>query len=121
MNDKLLRKLNHNGITYTPYIKTYSEKANERFIKQWGISYDYYLEMLLEQGGVCAICFGLDKSNKNLSVDHDHSTGKVRGLLCGLCNSGLGMFKDNIDNIERAIEYLNKSRLPETPKNSSKE
>jgi hypothetical protein len=41
-----------------------------------------------------------------LSIDHCHNTGKVRGLLCDHCNKGLGLFKDNIDYLNKAIEYL---------------
>ncbi len=43
-------------------------------------------------------------------IDHDHSTGKVRGLLCSCCNTGIGMFKDNPDVLDRAAFYLVRSR-----------
>lgn len=61
--------------------------------------------MLEAQGGCCAICKA-PKGNK-LCVDHDHRTGKVRGLLCSNCNAGLGMFKDSEDLLQSAKGYLN--------------
>jgi hypothetical protein len=68
--------------------------------------------MLLEQHSVCRIC-GTDNPGgrgKVFSVDHDHQTGKVRGLLCHHCNVGLGNFKDSIDILKKAISYLEESR-----------
>jgi len=65
------------------------------------------------QEGLCAICsvsISLEgQTNKNLKVhiDHNHKTGDIRGLLCGKCNSGLGMFKDKPSILENALSYLN--------------
>ena len=65
-----------------------------------------------QQGGVCAICKKPEKSKWNteqpmlLAVDHDHETGRVRGLLCNNCNTGLGKFMDDPDLLSSAIEYL---------------
>jgi hypothetical protein len=59
--------------------------------------------MLEDQKNRCAIC---KKDNKKLCIDHDHSTGIVRGALCTTCNSLLGMAKDNIQILKSAIEYL---------------
>lgn len=61
----------------------------------------------LDNGIACEICF----VSVATTVDHCHSTGRRRGYLCGLCNSGLGMFKDDEDNLERAISYLQRSRF----------
>lgn len=60
--------------------------------------------MLEEQGGVCAIC-GRD-GERTLHVDHDHKTGKVRGLLCDNCNHGLGKLGDDPDQLEAGAHYL---------------
>ena len=68
-----------------------------------------YNNMLEAQGGVCAICGTADAhSTRNVSfaVDHCHSTGIVRGLLCNSCNMGLGYFKDNPHSLAQAIAYL---------------
>ncbi len=72
----------------------------------YGITEEDYLRMREAQNGRCAICrmtAGL------LRVDHDHSTGLVRGLLCHNCNVGLGHFKDNIELIDSAKRYLDAS------------
>ena len=60
------------------------------------------------QNGCCAICKGEEPSDfkGRLSIDHDHSSGKIRGLLCMKCNSGLGMFNDDEDILLNAIKYL---------------
>jgi hypothetical protein len=62
--------------------------------------------MIEAQGGLCAICEGpLERPH----VDHDHETGKVRGVLCFNCNGGLGKFADSADLLQRAAEYLQQS------------
>ena len=69
------------------------------------LSYKEYQQLLLRQKGKCKICGGIS-NGKRLSIDHDHQTGKIRGLLCDNCNFGLGWFKDNIEVLKRAISYL---------------
>ncbi len=67
------------------------------------------MELAAYQGGVCAVCGNspnMSKKRGGLHVDHDHSTGKVRGLLCESCNVGLGFFKDSSIKLAKAIEYL---------------
>lgn len=59
-----------------------------------------------QQGGVCAICKNKCLTGYRLSVDHDHKTNLFRGLLCGKCNKGIGMFDDNVKLLESAISYL---------------
>lgn len=83
-------------------------KRNCHLIKKFGITLEESDRILAMQGGVCAICHipFSDPRGYSPHVDHDHSTGKVRGLLCVLCNGGLGGFKDNIDGLYSAIEYL---------------
>ena len=66
-----------------------------------------YGAMLLEQGGVCKLCSKTPEQNKEaLAVDHDHKTGRIRGLLCRSCNYGLGRFCDDTNILTRAILYL---------------
>lgn len=69
-----------------------------------------YKVVLTEQAGVCAICKRPD--TRALAVDHSHQTGKVRGLLCGNCNRGLGMFADDPARLAGAISYLARQQEP---------
>lgn len=92
------------------YMKDYLPFYNR--LKKYGITKEQYNQMLQDQGGVCKICSepptGFWKNNvpKKLCVDHDHSTNKVRGLLCDSCNVGLGKFRDNIEILSKAVGYL---------------
>lgn len=73
---------------------------------------DAFEALLTEQAHVCAIC-GCDLTTLDpfaVCVDHDHVTGKVRGVLCRHCNTGLGSFKDNPDALLAAVVYLKKER-----------
>jgi len=81
-------------------------KSNRARLHKYGLSQDDYNRMVWEQEDSCAIC--LD-STKKLVIDHDHKSGKVRGLLCGNCNSGLGFFGDSPRRLRTSIEYLKKS------------
>lgn len=74
---------------------------------KYGITLEEYNKKLEQQDYRCAICL-TDKpvGNGHLHVDHDHKTGKVRGLLCHHCNTSLGGFKDDLEIIGKAIEYL---------------
>jgi hypothetical protein len=69
-----------------------------------------YQAMHDAQGGVCLICGGVQTGrgakNNQLSVDHNHKTGKIRGLLCTNCNTGIGNLRDSIELLEKAITYL---------------
>ena len=76
--------------------------------RQHGLSLQQYNSMLSKQGGVCAICGKSDKTM--LAVDHDHSTNRIRGLLCTRCNPGLGFFGDSKDNLVSAVRYLHDNR-----------
>jgi len=79
----------------------------ENLMKRYGISLEDYDSMLVEQGFVCAICGKECRKNLWLSVDHNHKNGEVRGLLCDDCNNGLAKFFDDVDLLQKAIEYLN--------------
>jgi hypothetical protein len=80
--------------------------------RKYGIELEWYEALFNAQGGVCAICgkaeteIGSYGPILNLSVDHDHSTGKVRGLLCTQCNRGLGVFRDDPAVLVKAAKYL---------------
>ena len=72
---------------------------------KYGITVEAYDAKVRQQHGVCAIC-GQPPGRKKLSVDHCHTTGKIRGLLCILCNTALGKFKDDPRLLQSAINYL---------------
>lgn len=74
-------------------------------VARYDITREQYLQMVVEQGGQCRIC-GREPGLKGWAVDHCHLTGKVRGLLCGRCNSAIGLFNDDIDILTNAIRYL---------------
>lgn len=71
----------------------------------FGITLDEYKDMFAKQNGVCLIC-GEAPKNRDLSVDHDHKTGKVRALLCNRCNSAVGYVRESIDIAKKLVEYL---------------
>lgn len=75
--------------------------------KRYDITLQQYEQMLDEQDGVCAICGRENKSKVGLSVDHNHKTGGVRGLLCFVCNTKLGHLED-LEFICKAKEYLSR-------------
>lgn len=84
-----------------------SMTAEQRWRQVYGISADEYWSIYQYQGGRCFICERATGKTKRLSVDHCHTTGIVRGLLCTMCNSRvLGHLRDDLDAFERAIDYL---------------
>ena len=89
------------------------QKARQRN-KKYGLEPHEYLVLLAQQNGACAIC-GEPHGGRDLDVDHDHSTGNVRGLLCSRCNKGLGMFKDSLQSLAAAINYLVKNSTAQQP------
>ena len=77
--------------------------------KRYGITLSQYDGMLEAQNGVCAICKNPETHREFMCVDHCHTTKRVRGLLCGLCNRALGGFRDNPKYLAAAIKYLEAS------------
>jgi hypothetical protein len=72
----------------------------------YGITLGQFNFILESQKGSCAICPRLHTNDRPLFVDHDHKTGKVRGLLCTGCNTAIGMLKDNPEYCLKASRYL---------------
>ena len=80
------------------------EKQKDYDLKRnYGISLEEYLNLCQKQQHSCSIC---GTKNTALVVDHDHKTGKVRELLCSSCNKGLGLFYDNRQFLQKAMDYL---------------
>jgi len=84
--------------------------------KVYGINKEDYENLLVAQGGRCAICRADSpgRDDQFFAIDHDHATGVVRGLLCQRCNSGLGFFLDNPELMREAATYVERSRQPAT-------
>jgi hypothetical protein len=101
------------------YMKEYIRKPDTPAIRRkwrYGISSEDYDTMLEEQDNKCKICFMEfntdDTKATTPCVDHCHTTDKVRGLLCPLCNRGLGQFKEDIKVLTKAINYLEENNEP---------
>lgn len=122
-------KCNHRpGSTCKECKRKYYYSKREHFIKQnqerrrknpdnkkdydltrcFGIGIKQYNELLTFQNNKCAICFEVNADGRGLAVDHNHSNGKVRGLLCGKCNMALGRFNEDENLILRIVDYLRK-------------
>ena len=111
-SDECYKEMNSFRAAARYYKKGPSIKQRQYFIKhKYGLEWDRYIEMLDDQGNRCAICGRhREEFNKELVVDHDHETGKVRGLLCYGCNNGIGTLQDDPDVLRKAIEYLEKHK-----------
>lgn len=80
--------------------------------RKFDLTIEEYEQLLAAQGGRCAIC-RREPGKISLHVDHDHETGEVRGLLCFRCNGGAGQFKEDVELLARAIDYLDSGGLVE--------
>jgi hypothetical protein len=98
-----------NRDVYVAYHRSRREKARERSLqRKYGISLDKFKSILDAQGGKCAICFSLNWHGRQPCIDHDHKSGKVRGILCHKCNLTIGMMGENAESVKRLWEYLQK-------------
>lgn len=88
--------------------KAHPETRKAGRLKKYGITEAELDAILKRQGGGCAICGHSDTSNYKVfpAIDHCHTTKRVRGVLCGNCNKGIGLFKDDPARLERAASYL---------------
>lgn len=84
-----------------------SKKARSRhLLVKYGITAEQWDEMFAEQGGLCAICRGPEEDVHRFHVDHCHESGKVRGLLCHSCNTGIGHFREDPSILQNAAAYV---------------
>jgi len=79
--------------------------AHIKRLERYGVDAEWYKKQWIKQDGKCLICTASLEAVGD-HVDHDHDTLKPRGLLCGHCNRGLGLFRDSVANLRRAIDYL---------------
>lgn len=87
------------------YLRNKSTFKHTRLKRHHGIGLDQYRDMEKRQNGKCAICELVPKDGI-LRVDHNHTTGVIRGLLCDSCNRGIGFLRDSQSNLQRAADYV---------------
>ncbi|MQA98896.1 MAG: recombinase [Actinobacteria bacterium] len=92
----------HNRIMRANRQTHYGSDRNFQLVRRYGVDAVQVEWMILQQGGVCALC----REANPRHVDHDHRSGKVRGILCFNCNKGLGKVEDGPDVLRRAMDYL---------------
>ncbi len=92
------------------FVAETSRRVREHRLRQFGLTMPDLEKMLEAQAGLCWICGSIlvigSKGKTRCCVDHDHETGKVRGLLCAVCNLGIGYLGDSPERMVRASEYL---------------
>ena len=82
--------------------KNNPDYAFQKNLQKYGLTVEDYTQMYNDQDWVCALCF----DRPTVVVDHCHTTGKVRGLLCRQCNTGIGHLSDSVEMLKKAINYL---------------
>lgn len=111
MSSSVKRSPEENTSRWLSWRKRNPEKADlirrRQHYKKYNLTVEQYEQMFANQGGGCSICG--QRQERRLAIDHDHETGKVRGLLCHTCNVGLGNFHDLPTLLRRAIAYLERS------------
>jgi hypothetical protein len=117
-NPKFLARQQHNARSWAKKFRERKRDSDKKWLakqdknyrrgislhSRFGITLDDYDRMFRHQNGVCAIC--QKPSKRNLHIDHEHNTGKIRGLLCFRCNWGLSFFQENTDLLSRASNYV---------------
>lgn len=89
--------------------KVLTTDERRTYMQRWryGMTDEHWAQLLVAQGSSCGICRSAEpRGGKNWSVDHCHETGRVRGILCSVCNLALGHFDDDLERIQNALIYL---------------
>ena len=97
----------HNAISKANRERRHGSTREYHLRRRYGIGQAEVDAMLAAQGGLCAAC----KIDEPQHVDHDHKTGRVRGMLCYLCNQALGNVRDEVQRLKGLIDYLHQDRL----------
>lgn len=100
------------------YRRTAQLRWSRNLFARYGMRDEEYDAILAAQGGVCAVCAGINASGKRLSVDHDHETDAIRELLCDACNTTLGLMKESSALLRSLAEYLEKHAPAALEKNA---
>jgi hypothetical protein len=113
--DRVQRWRKENPEHLAAYMRAYRQRPERKradrdghLRRKFGIGIEDYERMLEAQGDVCAICKKPRPEERTLHVDHDHDTGKIRGLLCFRCNNALGDFDEHYDLFVKAADYLDR-------------
>lgn len=93
-------KREQRGVSKPP---TPEQRRRAKLLHHYGLTLEQWHAMLVAQSGRCAVCV---EPMRDPHTDHDHETGRVRGLLCSGCNTGLGSLGDGVESLERALAYL---------------
>ena len=106
-----------NALAAAWYAADPGARRKQNLAREYGLTPEDYEGMLSAQSGLCRLCGEPETKRDNrtglvyaLAVDHDHETGAVRGLLCSICNVGLGYFRDDPELLVRAAEYIRSYR-----------
>ncbi len=103
-------KQKHLARTSAVYRRNPDAKFNRHLMRSYGITLADYDRILAFQGGGCALCGKPQRTEAlRLAVDHDHRTGRVRGILCHRCNCAIGALGDSAEKLTRVIEYFTRS------------
>lgn len=81
-------------------------QRNRFMLKRYGVAPEEYDAMLVVSCGTCYICGGVCPDGRALGIDHDHTSEKIRGLLCYRCNTGISYLGDTAEGVQRAYAYL---------------
>jgi len=113
-NPEKVRESQRRAVQKSRSLESREEKKQRHLKDKYNLTLETYSQMYEKQKGCCAICNRtmlfqgvLDERKLTANVDHNHTTGEIRGLLCTSCNRGLGFFKDQATLLEKAAEYLN--------------
>jgi hypothetical protein len=86
----------------------YAKQRRSDLRRQYGLTSEEVEAMFERQGRACAICRSPEGPDMRVVLDHCHTSGRARGLLCAHCNTGLGMFQDDVEKMARAAAYLDR-------------
>lgn len=108
---KEYRKRNADRLdTYVHSDKVKNRQINRHMQSRYGLERSQYDKMIEAQHNQCKICGVIFGDRDTIHIDHSHTTGKVRGLLCANCNKALGNVKDNTDILQSMINYLSNTQ-----------
>lgn len=109
------RKEYNNAYGKTPEARAAAKASRDRrkerlryrqFWAKYKITREQWERMFADQGHKCALCYRSEPTKRGWMVDHNHNTGRVRGILCGNCNAAIGLFRENTSSVMNCYHYL---------------